>query len=109
MMTIQMRKFGTILNSRPAGREALLAIMPTLPIPAPRADQPALGLPGGAAPEDIELDFEGVEVLTPSFAEEFVVSLRERYPGRVRVRNTHNVTVKTTLEFLAQLGSGQNF
>lgn len=88
-MTIQMRKFGTVLNSRPAGREALLAISPTLPPASPEA-------------EDIELDFAAVEVLTPSFAEEFVIGLLDRYPGHVRFKNTDNVTVLTTLDFLSR-------
>ena len=84
-MTIQMHKFGPVLNSRPAGREALLAISPTLP-------------QGGA--DEILLDFDGVEVLTPSFAEEFVIGLLEKYPHRIQLLDTGNVTVQTTLQFL---------
>jgi len=97
-----MRKFGTVLNSRPAGREALLAIRPTLP-PSQIPGQPSLNLPGNQMDETIDLDFDGVEVLTPSFAEEFVSELHKQYPGRVRFRNTGSVTVKTTLDFLARL------
>jgi len=52
--------------------------------------------------EAIDLDFDGVEVLTPSFAEEFVSDLYKQYPGRVQFHNTGNVTVKTTLDFLSR-------
>src|SRR4051794_5441566 len=100
-MTIQMSKFGTVLNARPAGRESFLAISPTLPPLAP-AGQPSLDLNGSSDAETIDLDFSGVEVLTPSFAEEFIIGLLDRYPGRVRFRNTDNATVRTTLDFLGR-------
>ena len=100
-MIIHMRKFGTVLNARPAGRESLLAIRPTLP-PMLSANQPPLNLSDARTSEQIELDFEGVEVLTPSFAEEFIIHLLDQYPGHVQFRNTGNVTVRTTLDFLAR-------
>jgi anti-anti-sigma regulatory factor len=67
-MVLQMLKFGNILNSRPAGREAAL-----------RAKQI---INGSNDPKGIVLDFSGVEVLTPSFADEFVKGLKEIYQGK---------------------------
>ena len=67
-MTLQMIKFGNILNSRPAGHEAVL-----------RAKQIINGLND---PEGIVLDFSGVEVLTPSFADEFIKGLKEIYQDK---------------------------
>jgi hypothetical protein len=62
-MTIQMHKFGTILNSRPAGREAFLAISPTLLPTTEGEHQLLLGIPDVREGESIELDVVGVEVL----------------------------------------------
>lgn len=63
-----MIKFGNILNSRPAGHEAAL-----------RAKQI---INGSNDPEGIVLDFSGIEVLTPSFADEFVKGLKEIYQDK---------------------------
>lgn len=67
-MVLQMVKFGNILNSRPAGREAVL-----------RAKQI---INGSNNPEGIVLDFSSVEVLTPSFADEFIKGLKEIYKDK---------------------------
>lgn len=67
-MMLQMVKFGNILNSRPAGREAAL-----------RAKQI---INGSNDPEGIILDFSEVEVLTPSFADEFIKNLKEIYADK---------------------------
>lgn len=50
-MKIEMQKFGTILNSRPAGREVFLRVVQIIN--------------GFSESEEIILDFLGVEVLTP--------------------------------------------
>lgn len=68
IMTLQMIKFGNILNSRPAGLEAVL-----------RAKQV---INGSNDPEGIVLDFSEIEVLTPSFADEFVKGLKEIYQDK---------------------------
>ena len=83
-----MQKFGTILNSRPSGREAFL-----------RAIQIVNGSP---ISEEIILDFFGVEVLTPSFADEFLHLLKDKYKSReIRLENTESATVKETLNSIA--------
>lgn len=83
-MTIQLKKFGEMLISRPAGREAWLAARAyTLP----KTDEP------------IVVDFDGVLVLSPSWADEFLTKLKQHY-GRVKYINTANATVKTTLSVI---------
>lgn len=88
-MTIEMQKFGTILNSRPAGREAFLAFRPQL-------------LHALKPEETITLDFQHVQVLTPSFADEFVTPLVEQHPEKIAFQHTTNITVQKTLEFLSE-------
>lgn len=85
-MTIEMKKIGTVLDARPEGREAFLGIRPTLP----------------KIQGTITLDFRDVDVLTPSFADEFISPLVERFPGNVHFCNTSNSSVRQTLEFLAE-------
>ena len=90
-MKIFMQKFGRILVSRPAGREAILAFQPTL---ASVSDT-----------EDIELDFEGVFSLAPSWADEFLRPLMERFGDRVKILPTDNTAVRETLAFLKRMKS----
>ena len=66
MTTIQLKKFGRILNSRPAAKEAVL-----------RVKQIVNGSEG-----NIILDFSDVDVLTPSFADEFVKDLKVMYKDK---------------------------
>ena len=85
-MILELRKIGSVLDSRPAGREALLAIRPQLQ---------------GA--KEIEIDFTDVNVLTPSFADEFITPLVEEYGEHISFRHTgSNITVGKTLAFLAE-------
>ncbi|HBL17264.1 MAG TPA: DUF4325 domain-containing protein [Elusimicrobia bacterium] len=68
-MRIPLKKYGRILTSRPAGREAALAMKATV--------RPA-------AAETIELDFEGVLSIGPSWLDEVLTALRAQY-GKDRV------------------------
>lgn len=68
-MRVRLTQYGTILTSRPAGREAALAMEAYL---KPAAD------------ENVELDFEGVLSVGPSWLDEVLTALRRRY-GRQRV------------------------
>ncbi len=68
-MRIPLKKYGQILTSRPAGREAALAMKATV--------QPADN-------ETIELDFEGVLSIGPSWLDEVLASLRAQY-GKDRI------------------------
>ncbi|MEK7119150.1 MAG: DUF4325 domain-containing protein [Patescibacteria group bacterium] len=87
-MIIQLKKFGTTLVSRPSGKEGWLAFQPVL-------NQRVQG-------EEIIVDFEGVVVLTPSWADEFLTPLQERFGDRVRLHNTDNPSVVATLAILAK-------
>ena len=65
-MIIAMRKFGERLDSRPAGREAWLGFQPVLEKNA----------------NEVVVDFEGVPLLTPSFADEFLRLCLSVFPAR---------------------------
>jgi len=76
MTTLELKKFGRILNSRSFAREAVL-----------RVKQIINGEKDTA--EDLVLDFAEVEVVTPSFADEFIRGLRELYPQKeIKMRGT---------------------
>jgi len=85
-MIIQLKKFGMTLVSRPSGKEAWLAFQPVL-----NQMQQV---------EKIIVDFDGVAVLTPSWADEFLTPLREKFKKRVELLNIDNPSVKATLDIL---------
>ncbi|MFA6106277.1 MAG: DUF4325 domain-containing protein [Patescibacteria group bacterium] len=83
-MTIQMIKFGEILNSRTAAREAVLRVKQIV----------------NGSPEDIILDFSKVTLLTPSFADEIIKGIKEYYPDKkITYSGTeHNEALVSTLK-----------
>lgn len=87
-MIIQLKKFGTTLVSRPSGKEAWLAFQPSL-------NEISEG-------EGIIVDFDGVVVLTPSWADEFLTPLRKQFNNRVKLHNIDNPSVTATLAILAK-------
>lgn len=87
-MRIELKKFGEILVSRPAGREAYLAMQ-------------AYILKGIDKNELIEIDFSGVKVLAPSWADEVITKILENFQN-VKLLNTKNSSVQTTLKFLEE-------
>ncbi|MBI2453510.1 STAS-like domain-containing protein [Candidatus Peregrinibacteria bacterium] len=91
-MKIFLRKFGNILVSRPAGKEAYLAFQPVLREMKKQ--------------EPVEVDFEGVDVLTPSWADEFLTPLNETFGRRIHYGHTENPSVKATLEILGDTKNG---
>lgn len=68
-MRIRLKQYGEILNSRPAGREAALSMK--------AYQRPAAG-------ETVELDFEGVLSVGPSWLDEVLTALRKEH-GKDRV------------------------
>ncbi len=87
-MNIKITKFGKLLISRPAGKEAFAAAK-------------AYVLKDVAG-KDIVLDFEGVDVLSPSWADEFITGLKKMYKGSaIKYLNTENQSVKATLKLIA--------
>lgn len=85
-MKIALKKFGTTLTSRQLGKEALAAFQPVL---SDRKDG-----------EQIEIDFEGVNTFSPSWGDEFLTPLMEKYPGEIILIPSENLSVKLTLELL---------
>lgn len=85
-MRIELRKFGEILISRPAGREAYLAMQ-------------AYTLKGINKNEPIEIDFSGVKVLAPSWADEVITKIVQDFKN-VKLLNTENSSVLATMKTL---------
>jgi len=75
-----------MLMSRPAGREAYLALSAYLIKDVDRQ-------------ELLEIDFDGVKVLTPSWADEVITKLAQEFPN-IKLLNTQNSTVQATLKTL---------
>jgi hypothetical protein len=82
-MTIQIKRFGTILSSRPEGREAALVLL------ASELRQ---------LPTDVQLDFEGILVMTPSWLGEFVNTLNNAGILQVSYAHLENASVKSSVE-----------
>lgn len=72
--------------SRPAGREAYLVLSAYLTRGVDRK-------------EPLEIDFDGVKVLTPSWADEVITKLAQEFPN-IKLLNTQNSTVQATLKTL---------
>lgn len=87
-MRIELKKFGEILLSRPAGREAFLAMSAYLTKDLKKD-------------ETIEIDFSGIKVLTPSWADEVITKIAEKFEN-VKLLNTENATVQATLKTLRE-------
>ncbi len=85
-MNIYLKKFGTILTSRQLGKEASAAFEPSL-----------AELKEG---DDIVIDFEGVEIFSPSWGDEFLTPLADKYKNKLILKNTENASVKATLKML---------
>lgn len=87
-MRIDVSKFGKILISRPQGREAFLAARAYV---LPRKEQRVL-----------ELDFGGVAVLTPSWADEFIRGLQKEAGDRnVKILEGGNASVRLSLKTIS--------
>ena len=85
-MKIELRKFGNMLISRPSGREAFLVMQSSL-------------IKGISKNELIEIDFSGVEVLTPSWADEVITKIAKDFKN-TKLLNTENSSVQATLKTL---------
>ncbi len=85
-MKIEVKKFGEILTSRPAGHEAGLSIKAYF--------KPKAG-------ERLELDFRGVLAVGPSWLDEVLTILREEYgKNRVRCLPSENASVIESLKII---------
>mgnify|MGYP001558811407 CR=1 FL=1 len=84
MQIIQLKKFGTVLISRPAGLEAFNAIRPQL-----------------NPDTTVQIDFDQVLTVTPSWLDEFLTQLTNYNGGKVELIPTKNASALATLPVLA--------
>lgn len=87
-MKIEIKKFGTVLTSRPAGKEAYLSARAYL-LPKDKNER-------------VEIDFTGVQVLSPSWADEFLTPIKNEFGANFILLPNNNSSVKASLEILAQ-------
>ena len=89
-MRIELKKFGNILISRQAGKEAFAAFQSSLT--------------AIAQDENIEVDFSGVITFTPSWGDEFLTPLEQKFNGRLTLTNiSNNPSVIESLKILEQI------
>lgn len=88
-MIIYLKKFGTTLVSRQAGKEAFAALQPLL---REQSDN-----------KIIEIDFEGVVTFAPSWGDEFLTPLLNKYKENLVLKNTENLSVQATLKILGKI------
>lgn len=85
-MKVELKKYGEILTSRPAGREAALAMRAHLK-PGPK--------------EKIELEFAGVLSVGPSWLDEVLTFLRTEYGAdRIVILPAGNPSVVESLKII---------
>lgn len=87
-MNIKIKKFGSTLTSRQAGKEAFAAFRPSLE-----------GIPES---DDVFVDFEDVITFSPSWGGEFLTPLIQRFGQRLKLLKTQNPSVNTSLEILEE-------
>ena len=85
-MKIELKKFGTTLISRQAGKEAWAAFQSSLV--------------GVGPDENIKVDFDGVITFSPSWGDEFLTPLLKQLGGRLILLDTDNPSVKVTVELI---------
>jgi len=88
-MTIFLRKFGTTLNGRQFGRESFAAFESSLRKVKNN--------------EEVIVDFEGVVTFTPSWGDEFLSPLFNRFGKCLILKNTDNLSVQFTLKLLEKV------
>lgn len=88
-MTIYLKKFGTTLTGRQFGKESFSAFLPSLK--------------NVKNDEIIEIDFEGVVTFTPSWGDEFLSPLLEKFKDKLILKNTENPSVQATLRLLEEI------
>ena len=86
-MTLDVTNFGEILMSRPAGKEAFSMAK-------------AYIFNKLSPTEILTLDFKNVKVLAPSWADEFITSIKSSYPNKIECINTQNESVSQSLKFV---------
>lgn len=93
-MKIAVKKFGNLLISRPAGREAALVMLESFKPTTPS--------------EPIELDFADVLSVGPSWLDEVLTGLKHEYGNRVVVLPTSNPSVIASLRTIKESNAAQS-
>ncbi len=88
-MIIYLKKFGTTLTGRQFGKESFSAFLPSLR--------------NIKKDETVEVDFEGVVTFTPSWGDEFLSPLFDKFKNRLILKNTENPSVQATLKLLEKI------
>jgi hypothetical protein len=90
-MKIEMQKYGNLLNNRPSAKEAVLRMYQVINA-------------SGGNPSEIILDFRGVEILTPSYADEMLTQLGIKFgKDKIKTINAETEIVKATLREVENL------
>lgn len=92
-MIIKMTKFGTVLISRQAGKEAYAAFLPTLS----NLDKS----------ENVVVDFDGVSTFSPSWGDEFLTPLQKRSGDHLALKNSTNPSVSLTITTLEKINGSR--
>ena len=85
-MIIDIKKFGTILISRQLGKEAFSAFLPNFD-----------NLP---EEEKIYVNFDGIDVFSPSWGDEFLSPLLNSFGDKLKLEDTENSSVNLTVKIL---------
>lgn len=88
-MNVSIDKFGEVLVSRPAGKDAFLMAKSYI-FDSLKTD------------DTIDLDFSKVKVLTPSWADEFITGIKNNYTNKINYLNTQNESVSATLKVVLE-------
>lgn len=86
-MLIELKKFGNLLTSRQLGKEALAALNSQLP---------------KENTEKIIIDFLDITTFSPSWGDEFLSPLQQKFQNNLFLKNTSNPSVKATIEILEE-------
>lgn len=85
-MILEVKKFGEVLSSRPAGREAALVTLSYFI--------------KNTGDQKLEIDFKDVLVMTPSWLSEFIQTLKEKKQIQITFFKTDNPSVISSLEII---------
>jgi hypothetical protein len=87
-MVIDIKKFGTILTSRQLGKEALAAYLPNLN--------------NISKTEKIYVDFENIDVFSPSWGDEFLTALYRKFGNCLILKKSTNASVNASVKMLEE-------
>lgn len=85
-MVIDIKKFGTILTSRQLGKEALAAFSPNFS--------------SISAEEKIYVNFNEIDVFSPSWGDEFLSALYKQFGDRLILEKSSNASVNASIEII---------